>query len=179
MTGVDWGTVPAWASAILTGGSLLLGFYILLRDRRKEERAEAQGVICWTDFDGEESTTYVLNTTSRPTWQVSLLTPSSNLDWSALNNSLVVPLIRGNQEASVTTKRAVEDVDGVWTENTPYAIRSTDADGQEWVRDLQFGTLYRRSWLFSGRPFRRAVRERGCCAMVAFPIPRGAGLCGS
>lgn len=137
-----------------------MGFYILLRDRRKEERSDAQGVICWADFNGEESTTYVLNTTSRPISQVSLLTPSSNSDWSTLNQSLVAPLIRGDQEASVTTKRAVEGVDGVWTENIPYAIRFTDADGQEWVRDLQFGTLYRRSWLYSGRRLRRAVRER-------------------
>jgi hypothetical protein len=31
---IDWGNVPAWVGAVLTGGSLLLGFYILLRDRR-------------------------------------------------------------------------------------------------------------------------------------------------
>ncbi|MBB6078664.1 hypothetical protein HNR57_004606 [Streptomyces paradoxus] len=31
---------------MLTGGSLLLGFYILLRDRRKEEREEANLVTC-------------------------------------------------------------------------------------------------------------------------------------
>ncbi|MFJ4717279.1 hypothetical protein [Streptomyces sp. NPDC088785] len=47
----DWGTVPAWASAILTGGSLLLGFYILLRDRRKEERAGASRLVFSTRLD--------------------------------------------------------------------------------------------------------------------------------
>lgn len=40
--GLDWGTVPAWVGSILTGGSLLLGFYILLRDRRNSERAQAE-----------------------------------------------------------------------------------------------------------------------------------------
>lgn len=38
---LDWGSVPAWVSSLLTGGSLLLGFYILLRDRRKEEWSQA------------------------------------------------------------------------------------------------------------------------------------------
>ncbi|MER8090246.1 hypothetical protein ACFVZR_34515 [Streptomyces sp. NPDC058316] len=137
-----------------------MGFYILLRDRRKEERADAQGVICWTDFNGEESTTYVLNTASRPISQVTLLTPSPNPDWSTLNDGAVAPLICADQEVFVTTKRVVEGDDRVWMENIPYAIRFMDADGQEWLRDLQFGTLYRRGWLFSGRRFRRAVRER-------------------
>lgn len=42
---LQWGTVSSWAGNLLTGGSLLLGFYILLRDRRKEERAQAQRVV--------------------------------------------------------------------------------------------------------------------------------------
>lgn len=43
--GLDWGNVPAWVASILTGASLLLGFYILLRDRRKEEREQALRII--------------------------------------------------------------------------------------------------------------------------------------
>ena len=43
---IDWGSVPAAIGSILTGGSLLLGFYILFRDRRKEERAQASRVGC-------------------------------------------------------------------------------------------------------------------------------------
>lgn len=35
---VDWGNVPARVGGVLTGGSLLLGFYTLLRDRRKRSR---------------------------------------------------------------------------------------------------------------------------------------------
>ncbi|HXC79250.1 MAG TPA: hypothetical protein VNU19_19630, partial [Candidatus Acidoferrum sp.] len=42
---IDWGNVPAWVASILTGGSLLLGFYILLRDRRKEERRQARRIV--------------------------------------------------------------------------------------------------------------------------------------
>jgi hypothetical protein len=47
--GIDWGTVPTWISSVLTSGSLLLGFYILLRDRREEERSQAALVVCWND----------------------------------------------------------------------------------------------------------------------------------
>src|SRR5664280_2404232 len=54
---IDWGAIPTWFGAILTGGSLLLGFYLLLRVRRKEERAQIDKVMVWlerrkVDFDG-------------------------------------------------------------------------------------------------------------------------------
>jgi hypothetical protein len=41
------GSWAEWVSGIGTAGSLLLGFYILLRDRRKEDRAEATRVVSW------------------------------------------------------------------------------------------------------------------------------------
>lgn len=48
-THVDWGSVPAWVGSILTGGSLLLGFYIWLRAKRREESAQARRLIYWFD----------------------------------------------------------------------------------------------------------------------------------
>lgn len=42
---VDWGDIATWVQSLLTGGSLLLGFYILLRDRRKEERRQVERVV--------------------------------------------------------------------------------------------------------------------------------------
>ena len=47
---LDWGTVPAWVGSILTGGSLLLGFYILLRDRRNREIEQARQVSAHLNF---------------------------------------------------------------------------------------------------------------------------------
>ncbi|MEV6540030.1 hypothetical protein [Streptomyces sp. NPDC051665] len=41
MASIDWGTVPAWLSAVLTGGSITLGFYIILRDHKKQDEADA------------------------------------------------------------------------------------------------------------------------------------------
>jgi hypothetical protein len=42
---IDWGNVPSWFGSVLTGASLMLGFYILLRDRSKEEREQASKVM--------------------------------------------------------------------------------------------------------------------------------------
>lgn len=44
-------TAPTWIAAIGTGGALLLGFYILLRDRRKEEASQASKIAHWWEGD--------------------------------------------------------------------------------------------------------------------------------
>ena len=46
---IDWGSVPAWAGSILTSGSLVLGFSILTRDRRREARKQAAAVVLTID----------------------------------------------------------------------------------------------------------------------------------
>jgi len=40
-TAIQWGNVPAWASAVLTSISLLLALYLMLRDRQRDIRAQA------------------------------------------------------------------------------------------------------------------------------------------
>jgi hypothetical protein len=42
---IDWGNVPAWVGALLTSGSLLQAFYIILRDRRSSEALRARQII--------------------------------------------------------------------------------------------------------------------------------------
>lgn len=43
---VEWGPVSAWVGSLLTGGSLLLGFNIMRRDRARDEAAEARLLSC-------------------------------------------------------------------------------------------------------------------------------------
>ncbi|MDX6254228.1 MAG: hypothetical protein QOJ11_562 [Frankiales bacterium] len=43
--GWDWGTVPAWFGA----GSLLLAWYVIIRDRREKRRAQAVKVSAWLE----------------------------------------------------------------------------------------------------------------------------------
>lgn len=46
---IHWGDAPGWVGAVGTAGALLLGFYILLRDRRMEERRQAmQFASAWS-----------------------------------------------------------------------------------------------------------------------------------
>lgn len=51
-SGIQWGDIATWVASILTGLSLLLGFYIVLRDRRKEEEAHASQLVGWLDMFG-------------------------------------------------------------------------------------------------------------------------------
>ncbi|GGR46237.1 hypothetical protein [Streptomyces netropsis] len=143
LQGLGWGTVPAWASAFLTSGSLLLGFYILLRDRRKEERQEAAQVICWLERtavlpdDRCSYTPRVANLAERPVSGVHLVMEHHDPD--ALEGRRVVmttpiaPLIRPGEEESLSSGNEVTVA--------PLAVirlvvTFLDADGTEWIRDL-------------------------------------------
>lgn len=166
--GLDWGTVPAWASAILTSGSLLLGFYILLRDRRKEERQEAAQVICWLERtatlpDGlRRYRTHVANQAGRHVSGVHLLVETRDPDAEGrrvVETYLIAPLIRPDEEEFI-------DGDAEVTVD-PWQVRRfvvvfLDADGTEWIRDLTpdlFGPAALHPATISGRhrwPFRHS-----------------------
>ncbi|WP_306334545.1 hypothetical protein [Streptomyces sp. KL118A] len=142
LDGLDWGTVPAWASAILTSGSLLLGFYILLRDRRKEERQEAAQVICWLEqtaalpHECRRYRTHVANQADRHVSGVHLVVehdPDITEGHRIVDTSLLAPLIRPGEEVScdgadeVTVKPELV---------RRFDVTFLDADGTEWIRDL-------------------------------------------
>jgi hypothetical protein len=71
---IDWGNVPSWFGSVLTGASLMLGFYILLRDRSKEEREQASKVIAQHDDlwppDHEVPPTTLERLDGKPIWRV-------------------------------------------------------------------------------------------------------------
>lgn len=46
---IEWGSVPDWFGAVGTVGALLLGLVILARDKRKDQRAEADEFISRLD----------------------------------------------------------------------------------------------------------------------------------
>ncbi|WP_406482144.1 hypothetical protein [Streptomyces sp. NBC_01615] len=141
MTGLDWGTIPAWVSAILTSGSLLLGFYILLRDRRKEERREALKVVCWTNYsdDGGHHVVHVLNTADRPISNSSTLVDLGRSKSYSLEGFHLPQLIAPGEEVTgqEVPRRLFHD------KIFPMAVRFTDGDGLEWIRELETGRLYR------------------------------------
>lgn len=138
---MDWGTVPAWLSAVLTGGSLLLGFYILLRDRRKAERADALKVICWESRGNDAYTTHVLNASDRTVHNITmhgLLRGGQREGHRIVFEGFgVAGTLRAGEEATKETPHRIGD-----TKVIPWAVSFTDSDGATWLRDLATGRLH-------------------------------------
>ncbi|MFE5681706.1 hypothetical protein [Streptomyces sp. NPDC056512] len=140
MTHTDWGTVPAWLSAILTGGSLLLGFYILLRDRRKEERQEALKVNCWSVMaNNSDYDVHVLNTSDRPVTYAQMLIYMSSHEGVERVGVGDGSAIRPGEEVTAQCPRHMNNA-----KSWPAAIEFQDADGITWVREITDGALHRR-----------------------------------
>jgi len=146
MRSVDWGTAPAWLSAILTSGSLILGFYILLRDRRTTERSEASKIVCWRVWRDKEYVTHVLNAGDRVIVDVSMLVrlPGNRPKGDRYESFHVESVIKAGEEGTVMSPRG-----GLGGRTVPYFVTFQDADGQFWIRDLTTGELRR---LSRGRP---------------------------
>jgi hypothetical protein len=144
MSGVDWGTVPAWSSSILTSGSLALGFYILLRDRRKEDREEASLVTCWLEGSGDGRMVHVLNASPRPIPYAALSGRFFGREgqWVARTDP---PVVRPGQELRLQLSEMLKGHRRhvVAELRDPETFQFTDADGQRWKRDLWTSSLTR------------------------------------
>ncbi|MYX39013.1 MULTISPECIES: hypothetical protein [unclassified Streptomyces] len=162
--GMDWGTVPAWFSAILSGGSVLLALYIILRDRKKAEREDAMKVICWRDSSDEERTTHVRNAAGRAIHHVRMLgwlrpNGGGTAEDVGFEGWGIAGLLHPDEDAEVTTLYRLGD-----RKIVHWAVQFTDADGRQWVRELNSGRLaeqvsQRRKALWR-RAVRREVRHR-------------------
>ncbi|MFE6152374.1 hypothetical protein [Streptomyces sp. NPDC057889] len=152
MNGLEWGTVPAWLSSMLTGGSLLLGFHILLRDRRKEERNEALKVVTWWERDANDEASFirihVRNTADRPILYVDGL--YERVDGSIGRWPSDVPMVPKDEEVSLEVPRYM---DGKRT--IARGISFQDSDGFSWVKDISSHDVYRQSRLRRGDPTAR------------------------
>ncbi|WP_217572491.1 MULTISPECIES: hypothetical protein [unclassified Streptomyces] len=136
--GIDWGTVPAWFSALLSGGSVLLALYIIWRDRKKAEREDATKVICWSEDSHDGRTTYVHNASSRAVHAAAaviwLKGEKGARGGDVFQDAYLGHIIRPGEEASVETPRWLDD--GAGPKCVPWAVQFQDSDGQRWVRDL-------------------------------------------
>jgi len=47
---IDWGDVPTWIASILTSVTVGLALSIIMRDRRRGERAASDSFITWTGY---------------------------------------------------------------------------------------------------------------------------------
>ncbi|MGA5183076.1 hypothetical protein [Streptomyces pseudogriseolus] len=156
MSAIDWGSVPTWFSAIGTSGSLVATTGIIVRDRRKAQRADAARVVGWVEAlepgEIEDGTRYLLvhNTADRPVFDVSAMT--------------------GPDAHGTYRRKYLAHVVGADTPSTfsvpsdAVALEFRDVERTVWVYDFEAGTLHRRrnrrvrSWL---RLQRRFISEFG------------------
>lgn len=136
MTAPDWGTVPTWASAILTSGSLILGFYILLRDRRKEEKEEARKLVFSmnTPQAGAPHVIRVINVSDRPFLSVGMFNADQWRTDQHAGDDPEGPLLPGQ------SREYMHDGPG---SSAVLAARFQDADGQNWVKVFDSHQLVR------------------------------------
>lgn len=69
---LDWGTVPAWVSGILSAASVLLVVRVLYRDRKRDIRKQAYQIFAGVEFqqparEGDEGGGTVILTVHNPT----------------------------------------------------------------------------------------------------------------
>ncbi|MFE6903593.1 hypothetical protein ACFVFJ_43340 [Streptomyces sp. NPDC057717] len=139
MTGLEMGTLPTWISAFLTGGSLLMGFHILLRDRRKEEREQAVGIVCWIDRGSDENTVHILNTTARPISHAGVFVQIGVGEGPGDIWGMSSIVAAGSDEIHTFPRRSDDNEKLI-----PTIVLFTDSHGIEWVRHLSTDTLRRR-----------------------------------
>ncbi|MEU1201612.1 hypothetical protein ABZ446_36080 [Streptomyces sp. NPDC005813] len=126
------GQFSAWFSAIGTTASLFLALAILLRDKRKDDLAEARKlVISWQGpKDGVGHKVCITNASDRPFIEAGVF----NLDqWRCDADPPNGPMLPG--ESRLYTH------DGVGS--SALAVQFTDGDGENWVRSLHSHQLVR------------------------------------
>jgi hypothetical protein len=133
--GWDWGTVPAWFSALLSGGSVVLALYIILRDRKKEEQADAMKVICWVHHE-EGRTVHVLNASDRAIHYVRGHDRVARKPYFV--SYLIAEHVRPGEEVSKQSDSGIDPDKHDWM---PQAVEFRDSDGTVWVRDMDSGRL--------------------------------------
>ncbi|MEU7662466.1 hypothetical protein [Streptomyces lincolnensis] len=153
MNGLEWGTVPAWLSAVLTGGSLLMGFHILLRDRKKDERNEALKIVTWAERDANDEGSFirihVRNTADRPILYVDALYEGAGGIERLPSN---VPMVLKDEEITLEVPRYMNG-----RRTLARGIAFQDANGFSWVRDIASHDVYRQSRLRRGDPTLRML----------------------
>src|SRR6266498_1255698 len=137
------GSWAEWVSGIGTAASLLLGFYILLRDRRKEDRAEATQVVSWfvNQMDGNVELN-VRNGATRPIVNVGFVLAAIGDDGRRDVARLlsIAPVLGPGASASLTFPFAEFHANASY----PSSIEFRDASGLNWRRNVRSGRLRRR-----------------------------------
>jgi len=135
------GSLADWVSGLGTAGSLLLGFTILLRDRRKADQTEATQVVTWfVNLPDHMVDLNVTNGSDRPIVHVMFCLASVDergkraARWRMLN---LAPVLVPGEGKSLTIPFSEFHANGLW----PSYVQFRDANGLNWRRNVRSGKL--------------------------------------
>ncbi len=134
---INWGTVPDWVTGLLTAATLFLAVMILLGDRRRAKRAEADAFSTWPVFMGTHAVPdlpdyavelHAYNAGDKPIlYTMVMVRPGS--PQHALQTMSTKPI---PPQTEVVSKIGF---DNIWYDS-PLLIQFRDARGQTWLRDV-------------------------------------------
>ena len=152
-----------WLGSILTGGSLLLAFSILIRDRKKAEQQQAAKVTCWIEPDLSRPEAIVYNHSDEPVIKSRIIAlPKLRLqrDWDSLSE--VVARSESVERARMThfSRPFILDNERPWLKAGKHAstimlienglevydafLEFHDTSGRKWIREVPGGKLLSR-----------------------------------
>lgn len=150
---MELGTWADWVSGLGTAGSLLLGFRILARDRRKEERAEASRVVAWfvNEVNGNVTLT-VRNGAERPIVHVmftrAVIGEHNKTDLVKMLS--LAPILLPGANVSMTLPFAEFHANPTH----PSYVEFRDSSGIQWRRNVRSSRLRRAPAPLHFRPLR-------------------------
>lgn len=121
----------------------MLGFSILLRDRRREERSQAALIVCWSQTLNAIETVRILNSSSRPVSNIIVFAHNPHIADEYVPSAtrwegFVAKEILMSQELCEGLNFVTEPIDGRWF---PRYITFVDVNGSRWIRFLGTGFL--------------------------------------
>jgi hypothetical protein len=135
------GSLADWVSGVGTAGSLLLGFTILWRDRRKADEAEATQVVTWfVNLPDGNVELRITNGASRPIVHVGFYLASTDEDgkpgalWTIMN---VTPVMEPGESGSLKLPFPKFHANARY----PSYVQFRDANGISWRRNVRSGKL--------------------------------------
>jgi hypothetical protein len=185
---INWGDAPTWVAATLSSFSVLLALYILLGDRRKENRKQAVQVVFTTnifDYSSERGEHYVITLVNRSPYPIY----SPKLVLTRLTIRQLKRKFPGNktlqakmmavrpgiyeryfqaEEDTSSSRVAIVDASSKATTKFPIemeigayrvGIEFDDTDGHRWSRDVLTGDLQPVTYRRVTRMIKRQIRE--------------------
>lgn len=137
MQGGSW---AEWVSGLATAGSLFLAFYILLRDRRKADQAEATQVVTWFVNQPNASVELTItNGAARPIVHVTfhLATVDEDGNYNRWRIFDIASVLEPGQSSSFTAPFAEFHANALY----PSYVQFRDANGLSWRRNVRSGRL--------------------------------------